>query len=628
MPRRDEPAGLEGVLVLAKPPGPTSHDVVALARRLTGTRRIGHGGTLDPFAAGVLPLFLGGATRLVEYHLGDRKGYRATICFGASSTTDDLDGELTPVPGPALESAAVEAALGAFRGEIRQRPPAYSAIQVGGRRAYAMAREGTPAELAERTVTIHELELVAWNSDDPARPIAIVDVSCSAGTYIRAIARDLGAALGSAAYLGALSRTASGPFRLADAVSLDTLRAAATEGEGALKALLLPVDAGLEDMPAVHLAPEEIADAAMGRFVRPAAGLSSAAPGVPIRLLDATGTLVGIGAVDGKRIAPAKMLPAAVADAAARREAVKDASASPSRPMPEDRTGGMVVVPGIDALTPDLGRLFIVVGVFDGLHLGHRYLLEHLVAGARRRAARPAVVTFDSHPDEVITGKAPPLLCDAAERLERLEAAAVEVTVVQHFDAALRMNTYEQFIRRIAAGTPIAGFLMTPDSAFGNERRGTPDAVAELGTEMGYDVDIVPALDLDGRPVRSGEIRSAIGAGDLAGAALLLGRPYGVVGEGRSGNQGAVELSFPMPVALPPPGEYSVTIERLSGSDGILTDGGQANGEGRPALAQVRPGGRLTVAQWTVGAGGSIGGRLRVLFQAEHGVDRQTTTPA
>jgi tRNA pseudouridine55 synthase len=304
---------MDGVLVIAKPAGPTSHDVVALARRLTGTRRIGHGGTLDPFASGVLPLFLGGATRLVEYHLADRKAYRATICFGAASTTDDLDGELTPVDGPVLSSAGVEAALEGFRGEIRQRPPAFSAVQVGGRRAYAMAREGAAPELPERVVTIHRLELVAWNSDDPSRPIAVVDVECSAGTYVRAIARDLGAALASAAYLGALTRTASGPFRLDDAVTLDDLRAAATEGGDAVAALLLPVDAGLEAMPSIRLEPAEIADAAMGRFVRPTAGVGKVPAETQIRLLDSDGRLVGIGTVEGRRISPSKMLPAAVA---------------------------------------------------------------------------------------------------------------------------------------------------------------------------------------------------------------------------------------------------------------------------------------------------------------------------
>lgn len=308
MARRPEQGGLEGVLIVAKPAGPTSHDVVALVRRLSGTKRIGHGGTLDPFASGVLPLYLGGATRLVEYHLGDRKRYRATVCFAASSSTDDLDGELTPVDGPILSSEAVNAALEAFRGPISQRPPVYSAIQVGGRRAYALAREGSPQVLPEREVTIHELELIAWNADDPARPIAILDVACSAGTYIRALARDLGAALGSAAYLGALTRTGSGSFGLEDALSLEELRIAAADGPEGLKALLLPADAGLEALPSVRLTATEIRDARMGRFVRPEAGLMKLPPDAPIRLVDEGDRIVGVGSLDGRRIAPSKML--------------------------------------------------------------------------------------------------------------------------------------------------------------------------------------------------------------------------------------------------------------------------------------------------------------------------------
>src|SRR5512147_2485767 len=133
---------MDGVLVVAKPVGPTSHDVVGLVRRLSATKRVGHGGTLDPFASGVLPVFLGHGTRVVEYHLADRKAYRATVCFGASSTTDDLEGELTPADGAAPDRAAVEAALAGFLGAITQRPPAFSAIKIGGRRAYALARAG------------------------------------------------------------------------------------------------------------------------------------------------------------------------------------------------------------------------------------------------------------------------------------------------------------------------------------------------------------------------------------------------------------------------------------------------------------------------------------------------------
>jgi tRNA pseudouridine55 synthase len=301
---------MHGVLVVAKPTGPTSHDVVALVRRLAATRRIGHGGTLDPFASGVLPLFLGGATRLVEYHLADDKAYRATVCFGATSTTDDLDGELTPIDAPAPTREIVVAALAASRGPQLQQPPVYSAVQVGGRRAYAMARAGEAVELPARSVDIRSLDLVEWDGADPARPIAIVDVVCSAGTYVRALARDLGARLGCGAYLGGLVRSASGPFTLDNAHALDELRAVASEsGPDGIRALLLPGDAGLDALPAVALTDPEIADALQGRFVRPAGGLRGAVEGEPLRLLDAAGVIVGMGRRDGARIAPTKMLP-------------------------------------------------------------------------------------------------------------------------------------------------------------------------------------------------------------------------------------------------------------------------------------------------------------------------------
>jgi tRNA pseudouridine55 synthase len=308
MPRQPDAPGMHGVLVVAKPAGPTSHDVVALVRRLAATRRIGHGGTLDPFASGVLPLFLGGATRLVEYHLADDKRYRATICFGSTSTTDDLDGELTPSGAAPPSREAVEAGLATFLGPQLQRPPDYSAVQVGGRRAYAMARAGEAVELPPRQVEIRSLEVLEWDATDADRPIAIVDVECSAGTYIRAIARDLGARLGTGAYLGALVRTASGPFELRDATSLDAIRAAAAEGgPDAIRALLLPPDAGLESIPSVAPTAPEIEDARMGRFVRPAGGLREAPEGTPLRLVDPTGAIVGMGRRDGLRVAPTKM---------------------------------------------------------------------------------------------------------------------------------------------------------------------------------------------------------------------------------------------------------------------------------------------------------------------------------
>lgn len=304
MARQSLGPGLDGILVVAKPPGPTSHDVVALVRRLAATKRVGHGGTLDPFAAGVLPIFLGKATRVVEYHMGDRKAYRATVCFGASSTTDDLEGELSPV-GVAPDRQAVEDALVAWTGTVRQRPPAYSAIKLEGRRAYAIARAGGTVEIAEREVTVHRLEMVSWDDSDASRPIAVLDVECSAGTYIRALARDLGTMLGGGAYLGALTRTASGPFVLGSASGLDDVRAAAAGGPEGLRSLLLPVDAGLETFPSVVLGADEVAAIARGQFVRPRSGIPSRAP--HYRLVGPDASLVAIAAAQGDRLAPDKV---------------------------------------------------------------------------------------------------------------------------------------------------------------------------------------------------------------------------------------------------------------------------------------------------------------------------------
>lgn len=212
----------------------------------------------------------------------------------------------------------------------------------------------------------------------------------------------------------------------------------------------------------------------------------------------------------------------------------------------------MRVVPGIDALVAGDGPCFIVVGVFDGLHLGHRYLLGHLEAEAAARGARATVITFDHHPDEVLRGHAPALLIDPDERIERLAALGVDITVVQHFDATLRQTSYDLFVERIASRVQLAGFLMTPDAAFGFERRGTPEALAVLGVRDGFDVVVVPPFTLAGRPVRSTEIRDAIARGDLAEAEAMLGRPVTLTG--RLGDGGRVE--FAMPMALPPAGTY------------------------------------------------------------------------
>jgi tRNA pseudouridine55 synthase len=208
----------EGLLLVDKPAGMTSHDVVAIARRALGERRIGHAGTLDPFATGLLVLLAGRMTRLLRYLDGEPKVYEARIQFGAETDTDDGTGRVVREAPPPIR-AHVDRAIAALTGVLDQEPPAYSAKQVSGQRAYDAARLGTPVRLPATRVTVH-----SWSVRGRSNDTVDVTITCSGGTYVRALARDLGRQSGSAAHLATLRRTRSGPFQVADACGLDSLR--------------------------------------------------------------------------------------------------------------------------------------------------------------------------------------------------------------------------------------------------------------------------------------------------------------------------------------------------------------------------------------------------------------------
>jgi tRNA pseudouridine55 synthase len=224
----------DGLIVVDKPAGMTSHDVVARIRRLARTRRVGHGGTLDPMATGVLIIGVNRATRLLTYVIGAGKSYTATIRLGQSTITDDAEGETTAVADVAgVADAAIRAALAAQTGEIEQVPSAVSAIKVDGQRAYKRVRDGEAVELPARRVTISRLDVLDIRRvGEPAVVDVDIDVECSSGTYIRAIARDLGAALGVGGHLTALRRTAVGRMTLAEAVTLEQLEQRAPDVVG------------------------------------------------------------------------------------------------------------------------------------------------------------------------------------------------------------------------------------------------------------------------------------------------------------------------------------------------------------------------------------------------------------
>ncbi|MGO9082374.1 MAG: tRNA pseudouridine(55) synthase TruB [Streptosporangiaceae bacterium] len=296
------------MVIVAKPGGWTSHDVVARIRRLAGTRRVGHAGTLDPMATGVLVVGVERATRLLGYLALASKEYQATIRLGESSSTDDADGEITArQSAEGLDAAAIRAAAGPLTGQVQQVPPAVSAIKVGGQRAYRLARDGRPADLAARTVTIWSLDIRAIRPAGPVLDVD-VDVTCSSGTYIRAIARDLGAALGAGGHLTALRRTRVGPYTAAAARTLDQLSANWD---------LIPLaDAAAAAFPRRDLSPEEarlvahggrLPAAEPGPDPGPAAAAGPAGPSGPpgpVAAFGPDGTLIALLAQDGGTARP------------------------------------------------------------------------------------------------------------------------------------------------------------------------------------------------------------------------------------------------------------------------------------------------------------------------------------
>jgi tRNA pseudouridine55 synthase len=260
---------------------------VARVRRLAGQKRVGHAGTLDPLATGVLPVLLGRATRLMDFIQSGHKTYVAEISLGTSTETDDAEGAvIASAPVPPLDRAMVEDALSRFRGEILQTPPKYSALKVGGQRAYALARAGAEPSLGPRAVTIHRLALLTLSET-----ALCVEVTCSKGTYIRSLARDLAEALGTVGHLAALVRTQVGPFYLKDAASLEDL---------AVERSLLAANCAIPDAPSFTASTEEARRLANGQ----ALAVRNALHAECVWVYDPDGRLRCLATADGAQLKP------------------------------------------------------------------------------------------------------------------------------------------------------------------------------------------------------------------------------------------------------------------------------------------------------------------------------------
>jgi tRNA pseudouridine55 synthase len=274
---------VSGLLVLDKPPGMTSRQAVNVVERLAKPARTGHAGTLDPLATGVLAVAVGAATRLIGYVQQMPKRYTGTFLLGRSSETEDLEGEVVELADARVPSEEqVRAAAAGFVGRIMQRPSAYSAIKIAGRRSYELARRGRPTELAARPIDIYGIDVISYRY-----PELVLDVACGSGTYIRALGRDLAESLGTAAVMSALRRTAIGNYRIESAIDPREL------GEETWRERLLPEITAVERLPRIELSPSEVRRIQTGlRIVR--SDLAAIAAGTEVVAVNSTGTLVGI----------------------------------------------------------------------------------------------------------------------------------------------------------------------------------------------------------------------------------------------------------------------------------------------------------------------------------------------
>lgn len=508
MARRRGSSLISALILVDKPAGWTSHDVVAKIKSAVGEGRIGHAGTLDPMATGLLVVGVGPATRLMDLAQAQSKEYRATITFGVTTATDDAEGEVLerrPVPAGTLALHRVEAMVAGMVGTHSQVPPAYSAIKVDGQRSYQAARAGSEVALKPREITIERVSLV--QVDEDANTLTL-DLTVSKGTYIRAIARDLGAAAGCGAHLSALRRTKSGQLTVDDAHSIQEIIERASHGVAALSELYAdPV--GLVGLPQIVSTDAEICSGS--RLSRS-------------DLHTEQGARYSVVSTDGRLLAIYEM---------SEEPGVLKANTVLSRPV----TG------------PNLGECVVALGVFDGVHVGHQAIIRKAVAIASEKGVPTVAITHDPLPEVVVCPDAelPAQITSVQARAALLESLGVDQVVVVPFTsevAALEPDRYlsEVLLSRVKPVAAVVG----SDYRYGSRAEGTPELLGRT-----VPVQLVDEVDIEGHRARSTDTRLALQQGDIAHASLVLGRPVAVVGTVIRGQAIGASLGAPTANIVP-----------------------------------------------------------------------------
>ncbi|MEN6521974.1 MAG: bifunctional riboflavin kinase/FAD synthetase [Armatimonadota bacterium] len=516
---------MHGILNINKPAGPTSHDIVARIRRILKEKRVGHTGTLDPLATGVLVVCVGKSTRIVEYIVGQEKEYAAEMVLGRTTTTQDSEGdEIASTDASHITREMVESVLPEFTGRILQIPPMVSAVKHNGKRLYELARKNIEVERQPREITIHKIEITSFTpGEHPAVGLSIV---CSSGTYIRTICHDIGAALGVGGYMQSLVRKRVGRFDLENSIDLETLERAASDGHAG--EYILPMDGALVELPEV----------AVSKYQEDMVAHGSA---VSTELIAAEGTLVRVKSESGSLLAIGRLHPRGQMSIVTPEKVFAEPKPSSKSDLLPHTVRGLVNVP------EGIGKSAVSIGMFDGVHLGHQALLSVLRSEAERIGGPAVVFTFDRHPMELLgPDKAPLYITTLDQKLKLIENAGADMVVVASFDHALADLSPEEFVDRILVKKLNAAVVVVGSNfKFGQKRAGDIDKLTELGKERGFKVVTVEPIVAHGSKVSSTRVRNAIERGDVESAGKFLGHPFTMLGRVVSGLGLGRKLGFP-----------------------------------------------------------------------------------
>lgn len=556
---------MDGFINVNKPKGFTSHDVVNVVRRSFRGQKVGHTGTLDPGATGVLPVCIGKATKMQDYIMAARKVYRCDILFGLDSDTLDCDGEiLRRDPGFRLDPEALKTVLSAFTGEIEQVPPMVSAVKVNGVPLYKLARKGLEVERRRRRVCIYGIKVLEVAADLP-QPQITLEITCSKGTYIRALARDIGAVLGTCAIVSNLVRLATGAFTIGDSLTLEEISERVAAGDFSF---LLPLKAAAPQLPVLRIRDVGEIKALLSGNLLP--GYRDLESGAVYFLEDVAETPLALAHFEP--------------DLGLKPDKVLFSSAEESKVKP----GFRVVGHG-----GGWGPTAIALGNFDGVHLGHQMLIRAMRRGAQARNLAALVLTFEPHPRAFFHPQGVYATLQSQEaKTAHVAALGVDVLSYYPFDDRLARKTPAAFVDEVLLGEFHAKEIYVGyNFTFGHQGSGDTVWLQEYCAQKGIVVHVVEEIVCGDAAVSSSRIKAALAAGDVVLANRLLGYRFAVRGPVVPGRQLGRTLGFPtvnLDISpgqiLPAPGVYTFWVY---GEDGVFA--GVGNVGNRPTVGPDLP---------------------------------------